>query len=333
MRIFVSEFLVGGGVGGADLSGSMSREGLAMLSAVVNDISQIANCQVVTTLQEGVQAKLNASVIRVKGPAEEAIAFDQTLQTVDAALMIAPETDGVLASRCRKVVEAGVTSWNCSPAAIELCTDKLRLAEHLQSHGLPTIPTVILDWSQGFETANGPVVLKPRDGAGSTLTFLVRNEHDWTFAADQYRQAGWADRALCQPYIAGRPLSVVANFSLKGVCHGCLPVGEQLLSNDGRFCYLGGTIPAVISSGEWSLIEQTVLAACQTIPGLAGYVGFDLLMTDHGQPLIVEINPRLTTSYVGYRQLVKPLLPTLWLSTDVQASSVPSTGPVEFMVG
>ena len=48
-------------------------------------------------------------------------------------------------------------------------------------------------------------------------------------------------------------------------------------------------------------------AACRSIAGLSGYVGFDLLFP-HDEPKsmrIVEINPRLTTSYLGYRVLCK----------------------------
>ncbi|MCH7688058.1 MAG: ATP-grasp domain-containing protein [Planctomycetes bacterium] len=46
--------------------------------------------------------------------------------------------------------------------------------------------------------------------------------------------------------------------------------------------------------------------ACECIEGLNGYVGFDLILqkTNKDQPVIVEINPRLTTSYLGYRELM-----------------------------
>lgn len=35
--------------------------------------------------------------------------------------------------------------------------------------------------------------------------------------------------------------------------------------------------------------------------GLLGYVGVDLIMTDEGA-VVIDINPRLTTSYAGLRQ-------------------------------
>jgi predicted ATP-grasp superfamily ATP-dependent carboligase len=41
----------------------------------------------------------------------------------------------------------------------------------------------------------------------------------------------------------------------------------------------------------------------QAIPGLGAYVGVDLILTDTG-PVVVEVNPRLTTSYVGLAQVL-----------------------------
>ena len=37
---------------------------------------------------------------------------------------------------------------------------------------------------------------------------------------------------------------------------------------------------------------------CRAIPGLWGYVGVDLVIGDNG-PVVLEVNPRLTTSYIG----------------------------------
>jgi predicted ATP-grasp superfamily ATP-dependent carboligase len=39
------------------------------------------------------------------------------------------------------------------------------------------------------------------------------------------------------------------------------------------------------------------------VPGLSGYIGMDILIADEGCYRI-EINPRLTTSYIGLRQVV-----------------------------
>ena len=331
MRVFVSEFLVGGASSGSVVSESMRHEGLAMLQAVSEDIARLSGCSVVTTLESGVPFSPNIEVIRIDNPFDEFDVFQRLLGKVDTVLVIAPETDQVLAERCRQVAAANVTSWNCSVAAIELCGDKLRLANHLAAHGIPTLSTTLVDLDQPPDKLSFPVVLKPRDGAGSCLTFLVENCQHWEHAAQSFLDAGASYECLSQPYVKGRPLSVGVNISLDGHGIECLPIGEQRLSTDGRFQYLGGIIPASISTKAQAAIQDLVLVTCRSIKGLAGYIGLDLLLADDDSPVIVEINPRLTTSYLGYRQLYVEPIPMRWFSSADRRPPTPCrTEPVEF---
>jgi predicted ATP-grasp superfamily ATP-dependent carboligase len=74
------------------------------------------------------------------------------------------------------------------------------------------------------------------------------------------------------------------------------------LSDDGRFRYLGGTVPldSALCRRAMSLGQRAV----EAVDGLLGYVGVDLVLgesADHDW--IIEINPRPTTSYLGLRAL------------------------------
>lgn len=350
-----------------------------MLRAVIADVAAMPGYSVVTTLEANLPALPNCEVIAVTTAAEEDVVFQGLLSRADAVLVIAPETDGILADRCRRVREAGVACWNCSNDAIELCSDKLQLAEYLQGRGLATLDTRLVNLAEvaldlnghanfrsteqerarlrptrqvdAFADFNGsvgaspsqstskiapgdldgPVVLKPRDGAGSSLTFLVRNHDDWKHAAAQFEEQRQSDNCLVQPYLDGLALSVGVNISLDGRRIDCLPVGEQQLSNDGRFRYRGGIIPASISITQQRAIHDLVTSACESIPGLAGYIGFDLILTADGKPVIVEINPRLTTSYIGYRELYSQPLSLRWINAQYQFP-VPNSGQIQFAV-
>ena len=97
-------------------------------------------------------------------------------------------------------------------------------------------------------------------------------------------------------------VGVIADSPSGGV--HVLPTGQQHLSDDGRFHYRGGTIPACLPEAVDA--SQLVARICRSIEGLSGYMGFDLLLPgDSRRLLIVEVNPRLTTSYLGYRALAK----------------------------
>lgn len=310
VRIFVSEFITSGALSGELLPMSLLREGEAMCSAIVADLSALPDVSVVTTRDRrlavptprGDQTTTYESVASV---AEENVVFDRLVKDCDFTLVIAPETNGVLADRVQRVGRQGREALNCHPDAIRLCGDKLKLAEHFTSVNIPTIRTFPADLGgEPWELLNDRCVLKPRDGAGSWLTFGIpyRDSAAWQAALNEVDCNGMADRMIVQPWIRGRALSVGC------LCHASgqievLPIACQRLSGD-RFEYQGGEIPADLSREARVQIEALVTQACASITGLRGYIGIDLLLPD-GEPteaLIVEINPRLTTSYVGYRQ-------------------------------
>src|SRR5262249_36742048 len=72
----------------------------------------------------------------------------------------------------------------------------------------------------------------------------------------------------------------------------------------GRFTYRGGELPRPPERAERAV--KLGQRAVDCVPGLLGYVGVDLGLgepADGSGDFAVEINPRLTTSYVGLRAL------------------------------
>jgi len=281
-----------------------------MCSAIVADLAALPDVSVVTTRDQRLTSPaqtLNQKITyeSVATVAGENAAFDRLVTDCDVSIVIAPETNGVLANRVQRVIVQGREALNCHPEAIRLCADKLKLAEHFTSLKIPTIRTNLAELArEPWGQLESGCVLKPRDGAGSWLTFGIPY-HDstaWQTAVSEVACSGMTDRMIVQPWITGRALSVGCLCRSSGQIE-VLPIACQRLSDD-RFEYRGGEIPAVLSLESREQIEALVTRACESIPGLRGYIGIDLLLPD-GEPtnaLIVEINPRLTTSYVGYRQ-------------------------------
>src|SRR5262249_49480309 len=101
-----------------------------------------------------------------------------------------------------------------------------------------------------------------------------------------------------------------------------LPAAQQL-SSDGRFRYQGGhlPLPAFLAGRAVQLAGKAVAA----VPGLQGYAGVDLVLgnaVDGSEDCVIEINPRLTTSYVGLRVLAETNLVEAMLQV-VQGENVP----------
>lgn len=303
MRLFVSEFICGGGSQESPEESSLTREGLSMLRAVLEDCSRIPGLSVATTWDTrlGEHSFCGVDVHPVSGPDEEADRFRELAVTCDATWLIAPEFDCILENRARIVEQVGGRLVSPSADAIALCADKFRLAGVLDAWGIETIPTGLID--PGVETGESlpfPIVIKPRDGAGSQETYLVRSGDEWKKLRPAFGEGRLEVNAIWQPYIPGRAVSMAVILTPNRQSPDSLPVCDQILSTDGRFSYLGGRVPGHVKDPY--RIHQCAVQACRLIPGLAGYVGVDLIEPEENpeRPVVVEINPRVTTSYLGY---------------------------------
>ncbi len=313
MRVFVWEYCC---AACPDVPESLRREGQAMLSAVVSDLARCADVDAVTMPE-----KLSA--------ADEANTFRRLCRSCDWTLVIAPERDGILLDRCRIVEEEGGRLLGPDSVAVALAGDKLQLGRHLNERGVESPRCELL--RPGAETSLPfPLVCKPRDGAGSQATFLLHTGEELERAIKTARAEAWAGELSVQPFVPGLAASVAFLVGPRG--RVALPAAEQHLSDDGRFRYFGGRLPLPPELDERArrLADRAIAA----IAGLCGYVGVDLVLgAEHDA--VIEINPRLTTSYVGLRQLALDNLAAAML-TLAAGGGVPALrwrpGPVVFCV-
>ena len=336
-RLFVSEYVCGGGWPAGCPEGSLRVEGEAMLKAVAADFARIPDVHVVTTWDsrlgpfglEGVTAYSPRSVD------DEWRLFSRLAGECDATLVIAPEFHDQLGSRCEAVVAAGGSLLGPAPTVVRLCGDKLELARRLAAAGIPVVPTFSLDREYWPLASAFPIVIKPRHGAGSVNTFRLNNEAELQNRLSQPFDPPDLPPTIWQSFVPGRSLSasvLVRSGAEGGFLCDHFPIGEQRLSDDGRFSYRGGKIPTrIVRSPE---IPRMVEAAIASLPdGVQGYLGFDILLPNDlpEECRILEINPRLTTSYLGYRELAKANLAERWWQGECAAGPVEwGNGSVEF---
>lgn len=275
-----------------------------MLAAVVQDLQAVPGVEVVTLLDEECALANLSLPSRCLGKEREEIVFRELAGASDATLVIAPEWDDILAQRCHWVEDSGGQLLGPTLATIRLAGDKLELGRHFLKHGVPTPSSHAFFPEQGPVHLPFPAVLKPRHGAGSQATFLVRNPAEAVHCWNQARGEGWAGEVLLQPFVPGQPASVAF---LTGPA-GFIPLvpAAQRISADGRFHYLGGQLPLPADLGARA--SRLATRAMNTLTGLRGYLGVDLILgdaPDGSQDRVLELNPRLTTSYVGLRALAR----------------------------
>lgn len=294
---------------------ALRSPGEAMLEAMTRDLIA-AGHQVLTTLDSRIVFPLSklpgitVTVIHQITHLERVL--HQMAAHCDAALIIAPESDRLSEQWALKILTTGIRSLGCSPGAIQLCSDKLALSRHLNKHRVPTPATVPFEQVKQWP-ASPQRIFKPRWGAGCEHTFVCRS--------DQMPDAmHHPQNIIVQPYLPG--LAASASFLIHEQQIIALPPGQQIIESGRQLSYLGGRIPL-----DDDLAQRAVALgkrAIQTIPGLHGWVGVDLILDD--KPVgdqVIEINPRLTMSYVGLRAICEHNLAAAWLDPDAPLSFTP----------
>lgn len=303
MRLLIYEWITGGGLVGSEgaLPESLLREGLAMVQAVAADaagVEAIHHRSLLRDLRLPHLAASGAEVFEVASRSEHDTALYDLATQSDAVLIIAPETDGVLLDTARRLESMGAKLVSPSSAFIAIAGDKELTANALTAAGVPTPQAVRIEPDVALPQAfDYPAVIKPLDGAGSQDTHVVAHAYD--------RPPAYAWPRRLERYVPG----VAASVAVIGIAGGdaiVLPPCRQRLSVDGRLSYLGGSTP--LARGLAERATTLALRAIAALPPLVSWAGVDLVLGDDPEgslDAVIEVNPRLTTSYVGLRRVVR----------------------------
>jgi predicted ATP-grasp superfamily ATP-dependent carboligase len=329
MHIFLYEWITGGGLveEPSPLPESLLIEGRAMLTALAADFAAIPNTNV-TVLWD---ARLDAfslhrcRTVEVHSREDHLQEFTRLCTAADHTIVVAPEFDAILTNTAGLAREVGADLVAASPEFIRISSNKQLTAERLTAAGVPVPQALPIDAEEERlpRDFSYPAVIKPLDGAGSQHTFLV------TSRFDEPPPYPWPRRL--ERYILGIAASVAF---LCGPNHRVpLAPCRQHLTDDGRLSYLGGSL--LWESDLAQRATQLADLALSAMPPALGYVGVDLVLgepDDGSQDVIIEINPRLTTSYVGLRAMTHDNLAQGMLEIVAGREFVPQfrLDPLEF---
>ena len=345
MRILVHEFVSGGGLAGRDVPASLAREGSAMLTALVADLASIRGHQIVTTVDPRFPLAVPPGVEVVPlspGKGRSPALLDAVIASADAVWLVAPETDRCLERLAARVERKGKTLLGSGAAAISRASDKAGLPRRLARHGVAHPKTRVIDprrpdedWKADWKTAalelGYPLVVKPARGAGCKGVCLARNRRELRDALDMALRTNGRGPLLLQRYVPG----VAASVSLLGDGRRAvaLTVNAQSVRTSMPFSYRGGKTP-LDHPLAWKAVE-TALRTCRALPGLRGYIGVDVVLTE-SEAVVIEVNPRLTTAYVGVRAALGGNIGTIGnvaaMALAACAGSLPVPPPARFSV-
>ena len=309
-KIFVCEFITAGGFNHADLTENLVREGELMRNALLRDLSQLSY-RISTTVDARLSKPQHCSdCIEINADDDVWQVWAQQISQVDAVWLIAPETDGLLHKLTELAMLQGKLVLGCTLASIEIFSHKLASYQVLINAGISTIATYT---PENWPNVDAEWVVKPNDGAGCSDTLYFEQAQAFT---DWLAQNNKTNSHVIQPYQEG----IAASISC--VMHQghaqVLSCNKQLISiENNAFKYAGSQVNGM--QHYWDAFELLAQKIAESDMGLNGYIGVDVIVKPDDEMDVVEINPRLTTSYAGLAQATGQNPAALIMNTLTQA--------------
>jgi len=299
MKILVFEYITGGGFNKQELPDSLVREGRLMLQALLDNLAVINDIEAIVMLDWRIDGLVNtqgaASAI-IGAEHDTTTEFSRLAEQCDATWPIAPEFDNILQILCQTIQSLDKKLLTSPANVVAITGNKFSTYQHLRQHRIATVSTRILtngadivDLNYANQNANlHEWIIKPVDGAGCNDSHIITGTQNLELISLR------SDNYIVQPHLDGRKTSLSCLFK-EGQ-------GWLLCTNFQQFNVINSQyqLSSIIVNDQpvTTAYQDLVDRIARALPQLWGYVGIDLIETTE-QTLVLEINPRLTTSFVG----------------------------------
>jgi predicted ATP-grasp superfamily ATP-dependent carboligase len=304
MRLLLYEWCCSGGLGGrapSECFASITREGRAMLEALAADAAKDASLDVTVLVDPVRPLTLPRRVLGREVPTgTETESLVAAAREHDWTVIVAPETDGILASRVAAARAAGARVLAPSAAFIGIASDKQATVNALAAAGVPVPAGRSLAPGEmlpiGFHL---PAVRKDRASVGCDGLQVIRDSN--------VAPAALATRL--EAFVTGTPVGVSCLCGPDRI--EVLPPMRQRFTAGDAARYVGSDplddellaarAQAIARRAVEAVMQRAVTPADHAPPAI-GWVGVDMILglRDDGRAdRVLEVNPRMTTSFVA----------------------------------
>jgi hypothetical protein len=247
--------------------------------------------------------------------------FEILVKDSDYNFIIAPDSENILFNLTQIVKKYNKILLSTDLEGIEIGSSKMNTYEFFQKNKLLTPKTYLIPFKKKeldsdfivrkFGDLKKPIIIKPEDGVGAESIFLFETKEQINnFFQDFYPKIDKPRNYILQEYIKGKDLSVslintLTSLNKRSKKSYILSINSQDVNiNNSNYNseYLGGFTP-IINYQQVSL-ELTKILEQVDFSSFSGYFGIDLIRSEDSNFFFIEINPRLTTSYIGLRNVI-----------------------------
>lgn len=287
MKILIFEYITGGGFNNQELSESLAREGRLMLMALLDNLAATKQLQLTLLLDERFAdfTRSGCEVIAIRPEHDVLEQFTIAASSCEAVWPIAPEFGGILQRLCQMVASLGKIILTSPASAVAIAGDKYKTYQRLNAYQIATVPTRIFAESKYLP---GDWMVKPIDGVGCADSYLITGPDDY----DQMQERD--GKYIIQPHLNGHKTSLSCLFKQGKAWLVCVNLQKfSLIDKQYQLSEI------IVNYQPVTCVYQEIAdSVARAMPDCWGYVGIDLIETTE-QIWVLEINPRLTTSFTG----------------------------------
>ena len=323
-NIFIFEFVSGGGYNQVDIPSSLSCEGFGMLRSIIADFK--AMDFIISTILDYriyfLSNLLEADIIHKVDAKDNYInIFKNQVRNSKYIFIIAPEFSNILyelteiAKKYKKII------LSVDLEGIKLGTSKIITYSFFKKNKINTPKTYLIPSRnkkfdlefiiQKFKELKRPIIIKPEDGVGAESIFYFGSENQIREFFHSLDNSFEYNRSyILQEFIDGRDLSIsLIGDSSNLNSQIATPIFLSINSQDVEIRnlkikseYFGGYTPV---QGQKKILNYlSKILNKINLSKFSGYFGIDFIQKKNKTIHFLEINPRLTTSYIGLRNVI-----------------------------
>jgi biotin carboxylase len=235
---------------------------------------------------------------------KEVLKFTKT-HTIDGVMTVANDVPYTVA---KVAISLGLPSISINSA--KLVSNKLLMKQKFKEFGVacPNFYSIkeLRDLTKELELrTKEQFVLKPIDGRGARGVLLLDESTNLAWAFNESQSKGDGGELILEEFISGTQLST-ESFIIDGECY-TPAIAERNYSRLKEFAPNiiedGGTIPADLNDQQIKDINNLILKGAKALGVHQGVVKGDLVITEKGIPMIIELALRLSGGWFATHQI------------------------------
>ncbi len=320
--LFVFEFISGGGLNKSSIPSSLFCEGFGMMRAIINDFKKLG-FKISTLLDNRIrhfQNLLDVDLIfYIDSKINYISIFKNIVKKNEFCFIIAPESSEILKNLTEIVKINNKKLLSIDTKGIEIGTYKYRTYKFFRKNKLETPKTFKIPMEHKipnkefiiskFNIFQSPIIIKPDDGVGAeSIIYLSKEDQIKNILTERLKTLDNERNFLLQEYVDGQSLSLslmnyyspeTTEYRTKILSINTQKIALSTINNSVN--YLGGYTPYSNYKKLYKKISEIFdhINLCE----FNGLFGIDFVQNKH-KISFIEINPRITTSYLGLRNVL-----------------------------